>query len=54
MGTAEDKLAGVDQALLELGKSDEEITEVRNRYAGQSPADLEAVDAALELSLIHI
>lgn len=48
MGTAEDKLAGVDQTLLELGKSDEEITEVRNRYAGESPADLDAVDAALE------
>ncbi len=48
MGTAEDKLAGVDQALLELGKSDEEITEVRDRYAGESHGDLEAVDAALD------
>ena len=48
MGTAEDKLAGVDRALLELGKSDEEITEVRNRYAGEPPGDLEAVDAALD------
>lgn len=48
MGTAEDKLAWVDQALSELGKSDEEIIEARNRYAGQSPGDLQAVDAALE------
>lgn len=48
MGTAEEKLAGVDQALSELGKSDEEITEVRNRYSVEKPGDLQTVDAELD------
>jgi len=43
----EEKLAGVDQALAELGKSEEEISEVRNRFAGAEPADLQAVDGEL-------
>ncbi len=43
----EEKLAGVDQALAELGKSDEEISGVRNRFAGAGPVDLQAVDDEL-------
>jgi hypothetical protein len=43
----EEKLAGVDQALAKLGKSEEEISEVRNRFAGAEPADLQAVDGEL-------
>jgi len=44
---SEEKLAGADQALAELGRSDAEISEVRGRFANVSPADLEAVDAEL-------
>jgi len=44
---SEEKLAGADQALAELGRSDAEISEVRGRFANASPADLEAVDAEL-------
>ena len=44
---ADEKLAGVDQALAELGKSDEEISAVRGRFASAEPADLESVDGAL-------
>ena len=47
MTVPEEKLAGVDQALAELGKSEEEISEVRNRFAGAEPADLQAVDGEL-------
>lgn len=47
MTVPEEKLAGVDQALAELGKSEEEISEVRNRFAHAGPADLQAVDGAL-------
>jgi hypothetical protein len=43
----EEKLAGVDQALAELGKSDEEISEIRNRFATAEPLDLQAVDGKL-------
>jgi hypothetical protein len=43
----EEKLAGVDQALAELGKSDEEISEVRARFANAEPLDLQAVDGEL-------
>jgi hypothetical protein len=43
----EEKLAGVDQALAELGKSDEEISEVCNRFASAEPVDLQAVDGEL-------
>ncbi len=47
MTVSEEKLAGADQALAELGRSDAEISEVRGRFANASPADLEAVDAEL-------
>lgn len=47
MSVSEEKLAGVDQALSELGKSEEEISAVRHRVAADGPPDLEAVDAAL-------
>jgi hypothetical protein len=43
----EEKLAGVDQVLAELGKSDEEISEVHGRFASAEPLDLEAVDGQL-------
>jgi hypothetical protein len=43
----EEKLHGVDQALSELGKSDEEISEVRHRFAADEHADLQDVDLAL-------
>jgi hypothetical protein len=43
----EEKLAGVDQALAELGKSAEEISEVRGRFARAEPLDLQAVDGEL-------
>jgi len=44
---SEDKLAGVDQALAELGKSDEEVSAVRKRFLSKEPADLQAVDVEL-------
>ncbi len=47
MSALDEKLAGVDQALSELGKSDEEISEVRRRVASADAADLQAVDEAL-------
>lgn len=37
----------MDQALAELGKSDEEISEVRSRLASAGPVDLEALDVEL-------
>jgi len=43
----EEKLAEVDQALAELGKSDDEISEVRSRFAGEESFDLQAVDGEL-------
>jgi hypothetical protein len=43
----EEKLAGVDQALAELGKSDEEISEIRDRFATAERLDLQAVDDEL-------
>jgi len=43
----EEKLAGVDQELEELGKSDEEISEVRGRFASEEGVDLQAVDSEL-------
>ena len=48
MSTPEEKLGGADQALAELGKSEEEISAVRTRFTGSEPADLQAVDAALD------
>ena len=47
MTVAEEKLAGVDQALAELGKSDEDVADVRNRLANEEPVDLQAVDGEL-------
>jgi hypothetical protein len=44
---SEEKLAGADQALAELGRSDAEISEVRGRFANAAPLDLEATDAEL-------
>jgi hypothetical protein len=43
----EEKLAGVDQALAELGKSDEEISEIRGRFARAERLDLQDVDEEL-------
>lgn len=45
---ADEKLAGVDQALAELGKSDEETSEVCGRFANTEPIDLASVDRALD------
>ena len=47
MSVSEEKLAGVDQALAELGKSDEEISEVRGLFANTEPVDLQAADGEL-------
>ena len=47
MGVFDEKLAGVDQALADLGKSEDEISELRGRCAGTEPSDLSAVDAEL-------
>jgi len=44
---SEERLAGVDQALAELGKSDEEISALRKRFVGAEPVDLQAVDDVL-------
>ena len=48
MTVPEEKLAGVDQALAELGKSDEEITEVCDRFANAERVDLQAADGELD------
>ena len=45
----EEELAGVDQALAELGKSDDEISEVRGRFANAERVDLQAVDGELSV-----
>lgn len=47
MGVPEEKLAGVDQALADLGKSDAEVTEVRARFTATTAVDLKAVDGEL-------
>jgi len=44
---SEEKLAGADQALAELGRSEAEIAEVRGRFANGAAVDLEATDAIL-------
>jgi len=44
---SEQRLAGVDQALAELGKSDEEISALRKRFAAAEAVDLQAVDDVL-------
>jgi len=43
----EEKLAGVDQALADLGMSDAEVTEVRSRFRSTTPVDLKSVDGEL-------
>lgn len=43
-----EKLDGVDQALAELGLSDEQISEVRARFASGDPSELAAVDSELQ------
>ncbi len=48
MTKLEEKLAGVDQALADLGKTDEAISEVRVRFAGGDVVDLNVVDSELE------
>ena len=47
MSVSEEKLAGVDQALAELDKSDEEISEIRGRFARTERLDLQGVDDEL-------
>ncbi len=47
MSFPEEKLAGVDQALEDLGKSDAEVTEVRSRFTSTTAVDLKAVDGEL-------
>jgi hypothetical protein len=47
VSSTEEKLAGVDQALADLGKSDHEVSDVYARFAGGEPVDLEAVDGEL-------
>lgn len=47
MSVSEEKLAGVDQALADLGKSDAEVTEVRSRFSSTNPVDLKSVDGEL-------
>ena len=47
MTVSEEKLAGADQALAELGRSEAEIAEVRGRFANGAAVDLEATDAML-------
>jgi hypothetical protein len=44
----EEKLAGVDQALAELGKSDEDISALRARFANAEAVELQAVDGELD------
>ncbi len=47
MGVLEEKLSRLDQDLAELDKSDDEGSEVRARFAGSEPVDLEAADGQL-------
>jgi len=47
VSVSEEKLAGVDQALADLGKSDAEVTEVRSRFSSTNPVDLKSVDGEL-------
>ncbi|MGB8330952.1 MAG: hypothetical protein WCE62_12590 [Polyangiales bacterium] len=49
MTVSEEKLAGVDQALAELGKSDEEVSAVRRRLLRAEPIDLVLVDEELSV-----
>jgi hypothetical protein len=47
VSVVEEKLAGVDQALAELGKSEEELSALRAGFANAQPVDLQAVDDEL-------
>lgn len=47
MTVSEEKLAGVDHALAELGRSDEEISALRKRFVSTEPVDLQVVDGEL-------
>ena len=47
MSVSEEKLAGVDQALADLGRSDAEVTEVRARFRSTNAVDLKSVDGEL-------
>lgn len=47
MSVPEEKLAGADQALADLGKSDAEVTEVRSRFRSTAAVDLKSVDGEL-------
>ena len=47
MSVPEEKLAGVDQALADLGMSDAEVTEVRSRFRSTTSVDLKSVDGEL-------
>lgn len=47
MSVPEETLAGVDQALDDFGKTDAEVTEVRQRHTHTTAMNLEAVDAEL-------
>ncbi len=47
MSVPEEKLAGVDQALADLGKSDDEVTEVRSRFRSTAAVDLKSMDGEL-------
>ncbi len=49
MSVPEEKLAGVDQALADLGMSDAEVTEVRRRFGSTTPVDLKSVDGELSM-----
>lgn len=48
MTVSDEKLEELDQALAELGRSEEDISAVRDRFEGTTPADLAAVDGELE------
>jgi hypothetical protein len=47
VGDLESKLEGVDQALAELGKTDDEVASVLDRFRSDASADLGGVDAEL-------
>lgn len=47
MGDLESKLAELDEALADLGKSEDEVSEVRGRYRDDASANLGDIDNAL-------
>jgi len=48
VAVSREKLSEVEEALAELGKDDDEVSEVLRRFEGGEPADLAAVDGELE------